>query len=60
MNRLDIEMSGKLNAEEMRIALDEFVSKSKNIKKSKVQLIEFGLVIKLLKNWLLIFDIVFI
>ena len=31
MNRLDIEMSGKLNAEEMKIALDELVAKSKNI-----------------------------
>ena len=30
-SRLDIEMSGKLNADEMRIALDELVSKSKNI-----------------------------
>ena len=30
-NRLDITMSGKLNAEEMRIALDELVSKSENI-----------------------------
>jgi hypothetical protein len=30
-NRLDIEMSGRLNAEEMRIALDELVQKSKNI-----------------------------
>jgi hypothetical protein len=41
MNRLAIEMSEKLHAEEMRIALDELVGKSKNIKKSKVQLIEF-------------------
>jgi hypothetical protein len=31
-NRLDIEISGKLNAEEMRIALDELVSKSEAIK----------------------------
>ncbi|MFC1523725.1 STAS/SEC14 domain-containing protein [Thermodesulfobacteriota bacterium] len=31
INRLDIEMSGKLNADEMTIALDELVSKSKNI-----------------------------
>jgi hypothetical protein len=31
VNRLDIEMSGKLNAEEMRIALDELVSKSETI-----------------------------
>jgi hypothetical protein len=32
-NRLDITMSGKLNAEEMRIVLDELVSKSENIEK---------------------------
>ena len=31
-NRLDIELSGKLNSEEMKIALDELVSKSKDIK----------------------------
>ena len=36
MNRLDIEMSGKLNSEEMKIALDEFASKSKNIEKGKM------------------------
>ena len=30
-NRLDIGMSGKLNAEDMKIALDELVSKSMNI-----------------------------
>ena len=36
MNRLDIEMSGKLNSEEMKIALDELVSKSKNIKNGKI------------------------
>lgn len=36
VNRLDIEMSGKLNAEEMRIALDELVSKSKNIENGKM------------------------
>jgi len=30
VNRLDIELSGKLDAEEMKIALDELVSKSKN------------------------------
>ena len=35
INRLDIEMSGKLNAEDMKIALDELVSKSKNIEKAK-------------------------
>ena len=35
-NRLDIEMSGKLNAEDMKIALDELVSKSKNIENGKM------------------------
>ena len=30
-NRLDIEMSGKLNSEDMRMALDELLKKSKNI-----------------------------
>jgi hypothetical protein len=35
-NRLDIEMSGKLNAEDMKIALDEMVSKSKNIENGKM------------------------
>lgn len=36
MNRLDIEMSGKLNSEEMKIALDELVRKSKNIENGKM------------------------
>lgn len=36
MNRLDIEMSGKLNTEEMISALDELVSKSKNIENGKM------------------------
>ena len=31
INRLDIELSGKLNSEEMQIALDELESKSKDI-----------------------------
>jgi len=31
INRLDIELSGKLNAEDMKIALDELVNKSQNI-----------------------------
>ena len=31
INRLDIELSGKLNSEEMKIALDELVSKTENI-----------------------------
>ena len=35
-NRLDIELSGKLNSEEMRIALDELVDKSKEIEKGKM------------------------
>lgn len=45
MNRLDIEMSGKLNAEEMRNALAELVSKSKNIENGKMlyDVIEFHL-----------------
>ena len=30
-NRLDLEMSGKLNTQEVKIALDELVSKSENI-----------------------------
>ena len=36
MNRLDLEMSGKLDAEEMKIALDELVSKSENIENGKM------------------------
>jgi hypothetical protein len=36
MNRLDIEMSGKLDAEQMRVALDELVSKSEHIEKGKM------------------------
>jgi hypothetical protein len=45
LNRLDIEMSGKLNAEEMKIALDELVSKSKNIENGKMlyEIIDFHL-----------------
>ena len=35
-NRLDIELSGKLNAEDMKIALDELVSKSENIENGKM------------------------
>jgi len=34
-NSLDIEMSGKLNAETMKVALDELVSKSENIENGK-------------------------
>ena len=45
MNRLGIEMSGKLNAEDMIIALDELVSKSENIENGKMlyDVIEFHL-----------------
>lgn len=35
-DRLDVVMSGKLNAEEMRIALDELVSKSRDIRKGTI------------------------
>ena len=35
-NRLDIELSGKLNAEDMRIALDELVNKSQHIENGKM------------------------
>ena len=42
-NRLDIELSGKLDAEEMKIALDELVSKSENIENGRMlyDVIEF-------------------
>ena len=45
MNRLDIEMSGTLNAEEMKIALDELVYKSKDIQNGKMmyEVIDFHL-----------------
>ncbi|MCW8891713.1 MAG: STAS/SEC14 domain-containing protein, partial [Deltaproteobacteria bacterium] len=36
LNRLDIEMSGRLNTEDMRIALDELVSKSENIENGRM------------------------
>ena len=36
INRLDIELSGKLNTEEMKIALDELISKSKDIENGKM------------------------
>ena len=36
VDRLDIEMSGKLNTEEMKIALDDLVSKSANIENGKM------------------------
>jgi len=35
-NRLDIELSGKLNTEDMRTALDTLVSKSKNIENGTI------------------------
>lgn len=35
-NRLDIALSGKLNSEEMRTALDELADKSKDIEKGKM------------------------
>lgn len=45
INRLDIEMSGKLNAEDMKIALDELVSKSNNIENGKMlyEIVDFHL-----------------
>ena len=44
-NRLDITMSGKLSAEEMRVALDELVSKAVNIENGKMlyEIIDFHL-----------------
>jgi hypothetical protein len=44
-NRLDIELSGKLNAEDMKIALDELVSKSKDVENGKMlyEIIDFNL-----------------
>ncbi len=44
-NRLDIEISGKLNAEDMKIVLEEFVTKSKNIENGKMlyEIIDFRL-----------------
>jgi hypothetical protein len=36
LNRIDIGLSGKLNSEEMKIALDELVSKSTNIENGKM------------------------
>lgn len=45
MNRLDIEMSGKLDAEAMKTALDELVSKSKDVENGKMlyEIIDFHL-----------------
>jgi hypothetical protein len=44
-DRLDIVLSGKLNSEDMKIALDELVSKSLNIEKGKMlyEIIDFQL-----------------
>jgi len=44
-NRLDIELSGKLDTEEMKIALDELVDKSKDIKHGRMlyDIIDFHL-----------------
>jgi len=44
-NRLDIEMSGKLNTEEMKTALGELVCRSKNIENGKMlyDMIDFHL-----------------
>ncbi len=43
VNRLDIELSGKLDAEDMRVALDELENKSKNIENGKMlyEIIDF-------------------
>jgi len=45
INRLDIEMSGKLGSEEMRIALDELASKSNAIENGRMlfEVIDFHL-----------------
>lgn len=45
LNRLDIELSGKLNSEEMTTALDELVDKSKHIENGTMlyDVIEFNL-----------------
>ncbi len=42
-NRLDIELSGKLNSDDMKLALDELVSKSKKIENGKMlyEIIDF-------------------
>ena len=44
-DRLDIELSGKLNSEEMKIALDEILSLSKEIKNGKMlyEIVDFQL-----------------
>jgi hypothetical protein len=44
-NRLDIQLSGKLNSEEMQIALDELENKSRDIENGKMlyDVIDFNL-----------------
>ncbi len=44
-NRLDIELSGKLNSDAMKAALDELVNKSENIENGKMlyDVVEFHL-----------------
>ena len=44
-DRLDIELSGKLNTEEMKVALDELANKSKDIENGKMlyEIIDFHL-----------------
>ncbi|PLX99020.1 MAG: hypothetical protein C0623_10610 [Desulfuromonas sp.] len=44
-DRLDIELSGKLNTEEMKVALDELCDKSKDIENGKIlyEIIDFHL-----------------
>ena len=45
INRLDIELSGKLNSDEMKVALDELTSKSENIENGTMlyEIIDFHL-----------------
>ncbi len=45
INRLDIELSGKLNSDDMKTALDELVNKSENIENGKMlyDIVEFHL-----------------
>ena len=45
INRLDIQMSGKLNTDDMKTALDEIASKSENIENGKMlyDIIDFHL-----------------
>ena len=45
INRLDIQLSGRLDSEEMKVALDELVRKSENIENGKMlyEIIDFHL-----------------